>query len=160
MTAVQCKSINEYLMFKKNEGDTFGGNTWEAGTGDTIIAPAVKVEGDFYSEGNVTIEGSVKGTVATLKDLVVGEKAKILADVTASNALVTGEIRGNITIENQLELRATARVWGDVRAKVLIIAAGAELNGHCAMGAEPETAPVTKEKRERVKRNETVGELA
>ena len=147
-------------MFKKGEGEGFNSTNWEQQGGDTVIAPSVKVEGDFFSEGNVIIEGQVKGNVGTSKDLMVGEKAKILADVTAANALVAGEIRGNVKIDHQLELRATARIHGDIAAKVLIVTAGAEINGHCSMGGESPQAVLIKESKGRAKREVVAEELA
>lgn len=103
---------------------------------ETIISSSVKVEGDFVSQGNVLIEGTVEGSLKTERNLRVGEKARIDADVSAANATVAGEVRGNIVISEKLELEPTAKVQGDVRAKILVVAAGAEINGRLAMGAE------------------------
>jgi cytoskeletal protein CcmA (bactofilin family) len=119
-------------MFKKeNEKGAVGG--------DTVIALGVKVEGDFVSEGNVVIEGEVLGSLQTAQDLQVGDRAKITANVAASNALVAGEIRGNVTVNEKLVLTATSKVMGDIRAKVLIVEAGAELNGRVMMGGAAAT---------------------
>lgn len=107
---------------------------------ETVIAASVKVEGEFASQGNVLIEGCVEGSLKTERDLRVGEKARIAADVVAANAVVAGEIRGNITVSEKLELEPTAHIHGDVRTKVLVVATGAEINGRISMGAETETA--------------------
>lgn len=107
---------------------------------ETIIASSVKVEGDFSSQGNVLIEGTVEGKLHTAKDLRVGEKAKISADVSATNAVIAGEIRGNLVVAEKLELEPTARIMGDVRTKILLVAAGATVNGRIMMGAEAEAA--------------------
>lgn len=101
---------------------------------DTIIGQSVRVEGDFITEGNIIIEGTVSGTIKTEKNLRVGPKAKIFANISADNAMIAGEIQGNIRVNNQLELTATAKIYGDVRANVLIIAPGSILNGRCQMG--------------------------
>lgn len=103
---------------------------------DTIIAMGVKVEGDFVSEGNVIIEGEVLGSLKTAQDLQVGERARISADVVATNARISGEIHGNVAVREKLELTSTSRVSGDVYAKVLTIDAGAQLNGRVMMGDE------------------------
>ena len=68
-------------MFRKHEGEIQGG--------ETIIAPGVRVEGDFTSQGFVLIDGEVLGTVKTESDLDVGERAKISADVTAATAVAS-----------------------------------------------------------------------
>lgn len=103
---------------------------------ETIIAASVKVEGDFQSQGNVHIEGVVEGSLRTERDLRVGERARISADVWAANAIVAGEIRGNIAASERIELEPTARVYGDVRTKVLVVASGATVNGRISMGEE------------------------
>lgn len=100
---------------------------------ETIISASVKVEGDFVSEGNVLIEGSVEGSLRTQKDLRVGEQARIAANVTAANAVIAGEVKGNVTVSERLELEATARILGDVITKNLVVASGAVLNGKVTM---------------------------
>jgi cytoskeletal protein CcmA (bactofilin family) len=108
---------------------------------ETVISASVKLEGDFVSQGNVLIEGIVEGSLRTDKNLKVGERASITADVAAQNATVAGEVRGNVTVAERLELEPTARVMGDVRTKVLVVASGATINGSVTMGAEEFSAP-------------------
>jgi cytoskeletal protein CcmA (bactofilin family) len=105
---------------------------------ETIIAASVKVEGDFASQGNVLIEGVVEGSLRTDRDLRVGERARIAADVSAANATVAGEIRGNLNVAERLELEPTAKVWGDVKTKVLVVSSGASVNGRITMGENEE----------------------
>ncbi len=116
-------------MFKSRASE--GGSA-----GDTIIAAGVKVEGDFTSEGNIVIEGEVVGSLKTTQDLIVGEHARIVADVAAASARISGEVRGNMTVTDKLELAGTSRITGDVHARVLIVESGATLNGRVLMNAE------------------------
>ena len=110
------------------------GGKIEAGAGDTVIAPGVKVEGDFHSAGNIVIEGEVVGTLKTLMDLMVGTDARIAANVSARNAKISGEIRGNLSVEDRVDLSSTAKIFGDIQAKVLTMEPGACVNGRCMMG--------------------------
>lgn len=112
----------------------------ESASNDTVIAAGVKVEGDFTSAGNIIIDGEVTGSLRTDMDLVVGPEAKITANITARNARIAGEVNGNVSVAERAELSATAKVRGDVQVRVLVMEAGAVLNGRCAMGAE--AAPV------------------
>ena len=112
----------------------------ESANNDTVIAAGVKVEGDFTSAGNIIIDGEVSGTLRTDMDLVVGPEAKITANVSARNARISGEVHGNLSVSERAELSATAKVSGDIQARILVMEAGAVLNGRCAMGAE--AAPV------------------
>ncbi len=108
---------------------------------DTIIGPSVKIEGDFVTEGNIVVEGTICGVVKTNKNLKVGPKAKIFANVAAADALVAGEVQGNIKITNKLELTSTAKIFGDVKTDNLLVASGAILCGKCQMGDGKDKSP-------------------
>lgn len=110
------------------------GNRESGNEPETIIAAGVKVEGDFVSQGDVLIEGIVEGSLKTERDLRVGSKATISANVSAANATIAGEIRGNIKISEKLELEPSAKLYGDVHTKVLVVASGAQVNGTIVMG--------------------------
>jgi cytoskeletal protein CcmA (bactofilin family) len=101
---------------------------------ETIIAASVKVEGDFVSQGNVLIEGTVEGSLRTERNLRVGERASISADVEAASATVAGEVHGNLAVSERLELEPTARIHGDIQTGTLIVANGAQINGRLTMG--------------------------
>lgn len=103
---------------------------------ETVVGPSVKVEGDFTSQGNMRVEGQVKGSIKTSKDLMVGEGAEIEATIEVENAMVAGKVTGNITAREKLELSETARVTGDIQAKILNIAPGAIFSGNSQMTAE------------------------
>ncbi|MBI4994721.1 polymer-forming cytoskeletal protein [Candidatus Peregrinibacteria bacterium] len=105
----------------------------ELNQSETIIGPSVHLEGNFNSQGNIKIAGSLAGSLQTVGNVVIEEGAKVHASVGAQMALVAGEVRGDVKIKDKLELTSTARVWGNVEAKVLVIAAGAILNGKCNM---------------------------
>lgn len=118
-------------MFKttQTEQEFFKGDSSE----DTIIGRAIKIEGDLSSDGNIVIEGEVKGSVKTGKFLKIGDHAKVTANVEAEAAVVSGIVEGNIIVKGRLELMNTARVDGDIQASSLSIAEGATFNGACKM---------------------------
>lgn len=117
-------------MFNKDEGRI------SSGEAETIIGPSVKVEGDFAGEGNVTVEGSVLGTLKTKQDLLVNEGAKIKANVEAQNMVVAGEVKGNVKVSEKIELKPSARVNGDIACKIISIESGAVFNGKCLCGED------------------------
>ena len=79
----------------------------------------------------------------------VGDKALVTADVSAKEAKIGGEIKGNVRIEGYLELTASANIVGDIEASSLSIARGAMIKGKCSIGAfdakmaKPAKAPAT-----------------
>lgn len=113
-------------MFQKNDN---GGDSM-----DTVIGSSIKVEGNFVGQGNIIVEGEVKGDLKTSQNLEAGSESKIIANIEAANALIAGEVEGKIKIEEHLELTNTARINGDIEAGVLIVASGAMINGYCKIG--------------------------
>jgi len=100
---------------------------------DTVVGPSVKVEGDFASEGNIVVKGTVTGSVKTSKMLTVENGAKIFANVRAENAVVSGAIKGNVKVVERLELTETAQISGDIDCKILSVAPGALILGKVVM---------------------------
>lgn len=113
-----------------------------SGTPTTLIAQGVKVEGDFSSQGDVSIEGEVHGTVKIIGRLSVGTQAMLKADVTAEQSTVAGSIEGNLTVSGHLELKSTAKILGDVMCETASVDSGAQLSGKVTIGAKP--APKSK----------------
>lgn len=103
---------------------------------ETIIGPSVRVEGNFRGDGNVMVDGEVKGSIKTKRDVRVGERAKVKANIECINAYISGEVNGNIKTKEKLELSATAQVTGDIMVKSLQINSGAKLNGTIKMEDE------------------------
>lgn len=139
-------------MFKSNNNKDALAQTDNA---TTIIGPNIKVEGDFIGEGNITVDGSVVGTLKTTKDVRIGESAKLQADVTAHNAVVSGEIRGNVKIYGNLELTKTARIIGDIQTSVFSVETGAYIKGKCETGIEeavPESLEIEMKERNKEKK--------
>jgi len=100
---------------------------------DTVVGPSVNVEGDFASEGNIIVKGTVSGSVHTSKHLLVEPGAKIMANVKAGSAQIAGEVKGNVKVKESVELTSTARVVGDIETKTLVMEAGALLYGKVVM---------------------------
>ncbi|MCA9388992.1 MAG: polymer-forming cytoskeletal protein [Candidatus Magasanikbacteria bacterium] len=101
----------------------------ESATVTTIIAKGVRVEGDFSSDGNVTIEGELKGKLSTIGRLIVGKDAVIDGIVKAGSASVAGQLTGPLTVDEGLDLLATSIVKGDIIAKTLSVERGATIDG-------------------------------
>lgn len=128
------------MIFKNNTPskpvDVMPLHTEEHGVRDeveTVVGPSVNVEGDFGSEGNIVVKGTVAGSVRTSKHLSVEAGAKILANVKAGTAKIAGEVKGNMKVKDSLELTSTARVLGDIEANVIIMEAGALIAGRVTM---------------------------
>lgn len=107
---------------------------------ETVVGPSVQVEGDFSSEGNIIVKGTVSGSVKTSKLLSVENGAKILANVKAGDAMIAGQVKGNIVAVDRVELLETAEVFGDIQCQTLVISPGAILQGKVNMRPEDDAS--------------------
>lgn len=133
----KCKRDYMAIRFNAKKSDKFKSAMSNT---ETIIAHGVRVEGDFVSNGNVTIDGELTGSAHITESLQVGETARIKAEVSAKTAVVSGEITGNIRIADRLEILETGKIYGDIEAQVLSIAPGAIVNGRITMTGEGSSA--------------------
>jgi cytoskeletal protein CcmA (bactofilin family) len=100
---------------------------------ETIVATAMRIEGELKSNGNIRIDGIVSGKVQTSQDLVVGASAQIDADLVAMNAHIAGVVKGNVTVKHSLTIAETGRILGNISCSRLNIIDGAVFVGNCRM---------------------------
>lgn len=98
-----------------------------------IINAGTTILGDLNSEGDMRIDGTVKGYVSSKARLVLGNTCRVDGDIKAVNLELSGEVNGNIYVTELLTIKATAKINGDIVSNKLIIEAGAEFNGNCSM---------------------------
>jgi len=104
---------------------------------ETIIGPNAHFRGDIQSDGGMRIDGIFEGTIDVAGNLVIGEGAKIIAEITANNISISGAIKGNIS-GNRVEILETGRVWGDLTINSLLLNEGAYLRGQTTMHGDIE----------------------
>jgi len=92
------------------------------------------LNGDITTEGDIRIDGVVKGNVSSKSKTVVGVSGLIEGDIYCQNAYIDGRVNGNIEASELLILSKTAHVMGDIVIKKLVVEEGAKFNGRCSMG--------------------------
>ncbi|RKZ30176.1 polymer-forming cytoskeletal protein [bacterium] len=102
---------------------------------NTIIGSGSLVEGDVIVEGGIRVDGSIVGNRVVAKGpLTVGRDGSIKApSIEASSANIGGKIEGDIKVKETLRLETTARIYGNLVMKVLIIEEGARFTGNSNM---------------------------
>jgi cytoskeletal protein CcmA (bactofilin family) len=109
-----------------------------------FIDEGSEIEGKFTFNGTVMLNGKFSGEVLTNDTLIIGEKGVVNANVRAGTVVISGELVGNVLATERVELRGTARVFGDVEAPVVVVEEGVLFEGHCRMTkgnpAEPSPA--------------------
>jgi cytoskeletal protein CcmA (bactofilin family) len=114
---------------------------------NALLGRGSEFEGKLTFEGTVRIDGKFTGTIVTNDVLVVGEGAKVSAEITCGTIIVHGEVNGNIRAKGSVELHQPARVRGNVETPSLMVEKGVLFEGQCKMeslGGKPTPiSPVT-----------------
>ena len=109
-----------------------------------LIGKGTYVEGQIVTEGNLRVDGKVKGKVITKNKLHIGPSGEIDGEIRAKDAVVCGKVKGTVKIENKLELEAQSQLVGDLNAKILVIDEGAIFHGNSTMGDNKPDAIIPK----------------
>ena len=104
-----------------------------AGDLNALLGRGSEFEGKLTFEGTVRIDGKFTGTIVTDDTLVVGEGAKVSAEVTCGTIVVHGEVVGNIRARGSVELHQPARVRGNIETPSLMVDRGVIFEGQSKM---------------------------
>jgi len=124
---------------------TAGANRPEASHGqerDIVnIGKSVVIKGELNGSEDLTIEGLVEGTIQ-LRDhvLTIGPNGKIKAQVFAKAVIILGQVTGNVTASEKVDIRDNGSVDGDIISPRVAIAEGAHFRGSVDMQRKPEGA--------------------
>jgi len=105
------------------------------------IGKSVVIKGELNGSEDLTIEGHVEGTIQ-LRDhvLTIGPNGKIKAQVFAKSVIVLGEVTGNVTASEKVDIRDNGSVDGDIISPRVAIAEGAHFRGSVDMQRKPGAA--------------------
>ena len=109
------------------------------------IGKSIFIRGELSGNEDLTIEGHVEGKIELRQNvLTIGPNGRIKAQVFAKSVVILGEVTGNVTASEKVDLRDNGSVDGDIAAPRVAIAEGAHFRGSIDMqraGAKPgETA--------------------
>lgn len=98
-----------------------------------MIGEGTVFEGTITVPHSVRIDGTFRGKIETSEILTIGNTGLVDADITAKTAIIGGKVKGNMIVEDRVELESNASLIGDIRTRELIINEGAVFHGNCAM---------------------------
>jgi cytoskeletal protein CcmA (bactofilin family) len=106
-----------------------------------MLGKGCEFEGKLTFEGTVKIDGKFTGEVFSKGTLIIGENARIKAEIAVSNIVVFGDVAGNVKAHNCVELHAPAHMVGNLVTPQLYVQKGVIFEGNTIMHAEPEPPP-------------------
>jgi cytoskeletal protein CcmA (bactofilin family) len=100
---------------------------------NTTIGSSLVIDGEITGDDALVVQGTVKGRIAIKDSLVVESAAIVEADIETTTVEIEGQVTGNISATDKVDLRSNSRVIGDVRAPRILIADGASFKGNIDM---------------------------
>jgi cytoskeletal protein CcmA (bactofilin family) len=98
------------------------------------IGKSVVIKGELSGSEDLTIEGHVEGRIELRENvLTIGPNGKIRAEVFAKSVIVLGEVSGNVTASEKVDIRDNGSVDGDIASPRVAIAEGAHFRGSVDM---------------------------
>lgn len=108
----------------------------------SILGPESSFEGKLVFDGTVRIDGRFKGEIQTNNVLVVGQGAHVEATIAVGSVIINGDVVGDVTAKQSVEIHSPGRLRGNVSTPQLMIAKGVMFDGTCRM-QDKTAAPVT-----------------
>ena len=107
-----------------------------------IIGPSITIKGDVTGEEDLLIQGRVEGKVDLAQhNVTVGANGRIKANIFGRSVTVEGEVEGDLHAEEQIAIRKSGRVLGNVSAPRVTIEDGAMFKGSIDMDRKAAPRP-------------------
>ena len=95
----------------------------------TVITEDVEVVGTIKAGNGLRMDGRLNGDLNCASDVSIGKSANIKGNIAVNCATVHGQITGNLVAKDRIELKAAARISGDVKAKRMVVEDGVSFVG-------------------------------
>ena len=100
-----------------------------AARGTCVIGPKTIIKGEVLGDEDVLVQGTVEGAVRIACDLYIAPGGTVKATIEAKTVVVSGEVVGDCIASGRVELQATGRLLGNIRAPRIVIIEGAVFKG-------------------------------
>ncbi|MFO7615625.1 MAG: polymer-forming cytoskeletal protein [Bacteroidales bacterium] len=102
-----------------------------------LISTGTIVKGDVETNSGIRLDGQLEGNLGAKGKVVIGTAGELIGNIVAVNVEISGMIKGNVRAD-QISLKASAKVTGDIITQRLAIEPGAYFFGTCRMESEPD----------------------
>jgi cytoskeletal protein CcmA (bactofilin family) len=111
-----------------------------------VIGAKTSIKGEITGDEDLLVEGRIEGQVRITRDLRVGANGSVKAKVEAQTIVVSGEIVGDCQAAVRVELQASGKLTGNIKAPKIVIAEGAMFRGNSDMSGRQERRDERKDK--------------
>jgi cytoskeletal protein CcmA (bactofilin family) len=101
-----------------------------------LIGPSIEIKGDLLGDEDLFVEGRIEGRIELRQhSITVGKSGRIRADIYGRTIVVLGEVDGNLYGEEQIVLRQSSSVRGNLLAPRVTLEDGANFKGSIDMSS-------------------------
>jgi len=100
---------------------------------NALLGKGSDFQGKLTFEGSVRIDGRFTGEILTDGHLIIGEGAQVQAEIRVGTVQIYGNVTGNVTANDGVELHAPASLRGNIASPALHIDKGVFFDGACQM---------------------------
>jgi cytoskeletal protein CcmA (bactofilin family) len=126
------------LGFRKAKTDAVSG----------FLGTQTEFTGKLSFSGVVHLDGNFQGEIISRGTLVVGSESVVNAEIHSSVLKIAGEVHGDLTATEKIELYPPAKVYGNIRTPSLVVEEGVIFEGTCSMGSTSAEMPALVEPEE------------
>lgn len=107
-----------------------------------VVGAKTTIKGEISGDEDILVEGAVEGQVRISRDLRVAASGSVRATIEAQSVIVSGEVLGDCTAAVRVDIQATGKLTGNIRAPKIVIAEGAVFRGNSDMSPGKGERPV------------------
>jgi cytoskeletal protein CcmA (bactofilin family) len=111
---------------------------------NALLGKGSQFEGKLIFEGTVRIDGKFSGEILSTDTLIIGEGAEVKANLTVGALVCLGDYAGDAKATKSIELKAPAKVRGNLSTASVVIERGVFFDGTCKMDTNGNASAVPK----------------
>ena len=101
-----------------------------------FLDQGTNITGELQFSNTLRIDGNFHGSITSGDTLIIGEHAVVHADIKVGEIEIHGQVFGNVEVKRRAEISSTGRLRGDLQTSILIVQAGAVLDGKSHMATD------------------------
>lgn len=105
-------------------------------SGINSLVSGTSIEGTIIAQSDIRIDGTLQGTLECSGRVIVGADGRLTGNIKCQNAIIEGFVEGTIAVTDELDIRETGSVNGEVTTGKLKIAPGGIFNVNCNMSGQ------------------------
>lgn len=121
---------------KKPSTDNSSPSQSYSASGINSLVAGTSIEGSIKAQSDIRIDGDLNGNLECSGRVIIGADGRVTGEVVCQNAIIEGYIQGTLNVTDELDIRETGSVNGEVNTGKLKIAPGGIFNVNCNMSGQ------------------------